>query len=76
VKSILLQINQLQAAETGIQGSVAVAVAVGRALAGALVPPCADQALHIGLHQQLHHVFGHAPEEIAVAGFGQQLGKR
>lgn len=40
--------------------------------AGALVASGAYQALHIGLHEQPHDGFGHAAEEIAFAGFGQQ----
>jgi hypothetical protein len=40
------------------------------------VPASADQALAIGLHHQLQHRFRHAAQEIAVAGFGQQFGKR
>jgi hypothetical protein len=38
------------------------------------VPPGADRALHVRLHQQLHHGLGDAAQEIAVSGFGQQLG--
>ena len=67
---------QLQAAEPRVQRPVAIAVAVGRAIAGALVPTGADQPFHIGLHQQLHHGLGHAAQEVAVSGFGQQLGQR
>jgi hypothetical protein len=50
--------------------------AIGRALAGPLVPAGADQALHVGLHQQLHHSLGDAAQEVAIAGFGQQLRQR
>ncbi len=67
---------QLQAAQPGVERAVAVAVAVGRALAGALVPPGADQAVHVRLHQQLHHGLRHAAQEVAISGFGQQLGQR
>jgi hypothetical protein len=49
--------------------------AVGRTFAGSLVPPGADQALHIGLHQQLHDRLGHAAQEVSITGFGQQLGQ-
>jgi hypothetical protein len=35
-----------------------------------------DQPVHVGLHQQLHHGFGHTTQEVAIAGFGQQLGQR
>ncbi len=44
---------ELQAAEPGIQRAVTEAVAVVPPLAGALVRPGADQALHIGFHQRL-----------------------
>jgi hypothetical protein len=36
----------------------------------------ADQTLHVGLHQQLHHSLGHAAQKVAIAGFRQQLGQR
>ena len=67
---------QLQAAQARVQRPVAVAVAVSRALAGALVPPGADQAVHIRLHQQLHYGLCNAAQEVAISGFGQQLGQR
>src|SRR4051812_3122432 len=67
---------QLQAAEACVQGPVPVAIAIGRALAGAFVPASADQPFHVGLHQQLHHGLGHRAQEVAIAGFGQQLGQR
>jgi hypothetical protein len=67
---------QLQAPQPRVQRAVAVAVAIRRALAGSLVPPGADHALHVGLHQQLHHGLGHAAQEVAISGFGQQLGQR
>jgi hypothetical protein len=40
------------------------------------VPRGADQPLDIGFHQQLHHSLRHGAQEIAVSGFGQQLGQR
>ena len=67
---------QLQAAQPRVERPVAVAVAVGRALAGALMSTGADQAFHVRLHQQLHHGLGHAAQEVAISGFGQQLGQR
>jgi hypothetical protein len=50
---------QLQAAQPRVQRPLPVAVAIGRALAGALVPSSADQAIHVGFHQKLHHSLGH-----------------
>jgi hypothetical protein len=66
---------QLQAAQAGVQRPVAVAIAVGRPIAAAFVPPGADQALHVGFHQHLHHRLRHAAQEVAISGFGQQLGQ-
>ena len=66
---------ELEAAEPGVEGSVAVAVAIGRALAGSLVSPGADHSLHIGLHQELHDGLGNAAQEVAISGFDQQLGQ-
>jgi len=40
------------------------------------VPTRADQAVHIRLHQQLHHGLRDTAQEIAISGFGQQLGQR
>jgi hypothetical protein len=40
------------------------------------MPTGADQPVHIGLHQQLHHGLGHAAQEVAISGFRQQLGQR
>ena len=35
-------------------------------IAGPLVPTGADQAFHVGLHQQLHHGLSHAAQEVAI----------
>jgi hypothetical protein len=67
---------QLQAPQPRVQRPVAVAVAVGRTLGRALVPPGADQPLHIRLHQQLHHRLRNTAQEVAISGFRQQLSKR
>jgi hypothetical protein len=63
---------QLQSAEAGIEGAVAVAVAPSRALAAALVAPGPDQPLDIALHQQLQHRLGHGSQKISLAGLLQQ----
>jgi len=39
------------------------------------VPAGADQALHVGLHQELDHGLGHRSQEVALAGLLQQLGQ-
>ena len=67
---------ELKAAKARIQRPVAVAVAIGRPVAGSLVAARTDQTLHVGLHQQLHHGLGHAAQEVATAGFCQQFGQR
>ncbi len=66
---------QLQGPEPGVEGPLAVAVPVGLALRRALVAGGADQALHVGLHQELQHRLGHGTEEVAIAGLLQQLGQ-
>ena len=66
--------DELQRAQTRVERPVPVAVAPSLALSTPLVPPGADRALHVRLHQQLHHGLGDAAQEIAVSGFGQQLG--
>jgi len=55
---------------------VPVAILIGCALAGPFVSAGPDQTLHVGLHQQLRHGLGHAAQEVAIAGFGQQFGQR
>jgi hypothetical protein len=46
---------QLKRAEARVEAALAVAVAVIEPIAGALVPPGADQALDISFHQDLQH---------------------
>lgn len=41
--------------------------------ARAAVPPGANQALHIGLHQHLQHRLGDAAKEVTVSCFRQQV---
>ena len=66
---------EVQRAEPGIERAIAIAVAPGAALAGALVAASADQAVDIGLHDDLQHALGHRAQEVAVAGLRHQLGK-
>jgi hypothetical protein len=66
---------QLQGAEPGVEGPVAEAVAPVQPLRRPLVPGGADQALHVGLHQQLQHRLGDGPQEVRVAALRQQLGQ-
>ena len=67
---------QLQAAQPRVERAIAIAVAIGRAITGALVPSGADQAIHIRLHEQLHDGLRYAAQEVAISGFGHQLGQR
>jgi hypothetical protein len=66
---------QLQCAEPGVEGALAIAVAPGGPLAAALVAPGADHPLDVGLHQQLQHRLGHGSQKIAITGLLQQLGQ-
>jgi hypothetical protein len=36
-------------------------------VAGAFMATSVDHTFHIGLHQQLHHGFGDAPQEITIS---------
>jgi hypothetical protein len=66
---------QLQGAEAGVQGPVAIAVAVVEPVDRALVPRGADQALDVGLHQQLQHRLGNGAQEVAFSGLLHELGQ-
>ncbi len=44
---------EIERAEPGVETAVAVAIAPGRAIAGTLVPAGADQAIDVGLHDDL-----------------------
>jgi hypothetical protein len=65
----------MQGAEPRVERAVGEAAAVVQPLAGALVPPGADQALHLGLHQHLQHRLGDATQEVTVSCFRQKLGE-
>jgi hypothetical protein len=65
----------LLGAEPRVERAVAETVAVVQPLAGAFVPPGADQALDIGLHQHLQHGLGDAAQEVTVSCFRQELGQ-
>ena len=62
-----------QRADPGVQRTVAIAVAPGGAITAALVPAGADQAVNIGLHDQLHHALGDGPQKITIAGLRSKL---
>jgi hypothetical protein len=64
---------EIERADPGIQRTVAVAVAPGGALAAALVAAGADQAVNVGLHDQLHHALGNGTQKISVAALRSKL---
>ena len=51
---------QVQSAEPGVESAVAVAITPGRAPIGPFMSPRADQAIDIGLHDQLKDSLGDA----------------
>jgi hypothetical protein len=57
----------VERAQPSVERPVAVAVAPGEPIGRALVPSRADEAIDVGLHQDLQHGLGHRPQEIAVA---------
>ena len=57
----------------GVIGGFLVAVAPGRALAAAFVATRADQAINVGLHDQLQHVLGDGAQKIRLAALCSQL---
>jgi hypothetical protein len=67
-------LNQLQGPETGVEGAVTVAVAVVEALGRALVTRSADQALDVGLHEELQHRLGDGAQEVAFSNLLHELG--
>ena len=67
---------QLQRAEPRVEAALAIPVAVIEPVAGAFVPPGADQTFDIGFHQDLQHRLRHGSQEIAVATLLQQLNQR
>ena len=66
---------QVQRAQTGIESALSIPVSVGRASLGALVAPGTDDALDVGLHDQLKHRLGDGAEEIAIVLLLKQLGE-
>eukprot|EP01137_Pigoraptor_chileana_P013759 Opistho-2@67633 len=67
---------QVERAEPGIEAAVTVAIAPGRALAGAFVPASADETVDIGLHNDLQHALGDRAQEISISGLRHQFSKR
>jgi hypothetical protein len=66
---------QVQRAQTGIESALSIPVAPRRAVAAAFMPASADQALDIGLHDQLKDGLGDAAKEVSLIVLGQQLGQ-
>ena len=66
---------EVQHAQTGIERALSIPVAPGRALIGPLVPAGADQALDIGLHDQLQNRLGDGAKKVTLVVLCEQLGK-
>jgi hypothetical protein len=66
---------EVQRAKAGVERALSISVAPGRAFAAAFVTAGADQALHIGFHDQLQHSLGDAAQEVALIVLGQKLGQ-
>jgi hypothetical protein len=64
---------QLQRAQACLQRAIAEPVAMRGAVLAALVPPGADHAFDLELHQPLQHRFRQLLEKIAAAALLQQL---
>lgn len=73
----LAQLRHLhvQRAQPCAQAALAVAVPPGRSSVGTLVFASANDALDIGLHDQLENGFGNSPQEIALIMLLKKLGK-
>jgi len=70
-----LRYPQLLRTQPGIQRAVSEAVAIVQPLAGALVHPSTNQALHVGLREHLQRGLGDAAKEVAYCRFGGHLDK-
>ena len=66
---------QVQRAQTGVEGAIPIAVAPGRALAAAFMAAGADQAVDIGLHDQLKDGLGDTAKQITLIVLLQKLGQ-
>ena len=67
---------KVQRSQPGLERPVAVAVAPGGSLGRALVAPGSNEALDVGLHDDLKHALGDGAEEVLVATLRQELGQR
>ena len=66
---------QVESAKAGVERPVTVAVTPGRAFAAALMPTGTDQAVDIGLHDQLKDGLGDAAKQITLIVLGHKLGQ-
>lgn len=64
---------QVQRAQPGVERPVSVAIAPGLPGLAALVAPGPDQAIDIGLHDQLQHALGNRPQKIRSAALRGKL---
>lgn len=75
--SFLAQLRhlQVQRAQTGIERALPIPVALGRAVAIALVPTGTDQAIDIGLHDLLQDGLCDAAQKVALIVLGKNFGQ-
>jgi hypothetical protein len=64
---------QVERAQPRVEAAFPIAVAVGAALARSFVAACADQTVHVGLHQDLQDRLGDRAQEVAVIRLLQRL---
>jgi len=66
---------QVQSAQAGVERTIPIPVAPGRAFTAAFMPTRTDQAVDIGLHEQLQHGLRDAAQEVALVMPCQKLGQ-
>ena len=64
---------QVKRANAGVERSISISITPRRSVLGSLVAARADQAVHIGLHQQLKNGFCDGAQEIALIMLLQEL---
>jgi len=68
-----LRHTQVQRAQTGVEGAIPIPVAPGRAVAVAFMASGTDQAVNIGLHDQLKDSLSDAAQQVALIVLLQKL---
>ena len=67
---------QVQRAQPRVEGALALAVAPGLAGLTPFIAASADQAVDIGLHDQLQDALGNGAQKIGIAALRGKLGER